>query len=112
MIDYKNEDFVFELKPSKKKRIKFYDNARLAFYFCIGTKILTQTGTLSKNSKLINAFFFLFAMDVFKRYRRQKISLLLYLFPVWIVTLPLGILLSQLFPKTTNTSCSYLNYTL
>ena len=82
----------FSLKRTSKKH--GIVNLELWLQFRRGVVITDQQGTYTKeNPTLLKIFFMLFSENIF-------FTPLKYFVPVWIITLPLGLILSQIFPKT------------
>jgi len=76
------------------KKMRGIDNLKLALLFRRKKKILNQRGDFkAKNSFILENVYLLFKMDLFKTKLR-------YFFLFWIFTLPLGLLLTQIYPKT------------
>jgi len=92
-LEKKLEKNGFIIKKSSYEQ--FIKNIELAIILSRGP-INSQFGENTfGNSKLWVAFFHLFMKDLFR-------TPLKYFFPIWLITLPLGIVLSKIFPKSVN----------
>lgn len=88
----------FEFSITKKSKRKFVDNIYFAILFVLNRHTQSQCGDVAGSlSRLWQNLCLLFSEDLFRKHRYWLYS------PVWFFTLPIGMLLSKIFPKTIRT---------
>jgi len=84
-------------KQQKKRGI---DSFVLAYYFLTGRGISSHTGDVVKENPILKRIAYLFSEDLFSTIFFRRLLILWIIFPIWIITQPLGWLLSSYFPKS------------
>jgi ubiquinone/menaquinone biosynthesis C-methylase UbiE len=90
----------YDLKILKKQRKKGIDNILLVYYLKTGKHIIGQTGKFMAENMFMRRLAYLFSEDFFQTKLFRSLILLWVLFPVWLLTQPIGKVLSAIFPKS------------
>lgn len=100
-----NKDMVrtahqYGFKLAKKARKKGIDNLFLVFMFMTGHRIIRQTGDLQAENLILQRVAYLFSEDFFSTRFFRKIRWFWFICPIWLLSQPIGRLLSWILPKT------------
>jgi len=91
-LEQRMKELGFEM--ISRKKLRGIDNLKLYLLFRENSEIINQQGELSNpNSFFLESLYLLFKRDLFK-------TKLKYFVPVWIFTLPVGLVINLIFPKT------------
>ncbi|OGC04055.1 hypothetical protein A2276_05500 [candidate division WOR-1 bacterium RIFOXYA12_FULL_43_27] len=84
------------LKKTKKRGI---ENIYLALMFFWGNRIVSETGDFERGSLFWRRVMGMFSEDFFSTKLFLELRFFWFLFPLWVLTYPVGWLLSHVFPK-------------